>query len=542
MRSSRRRLIAVVLATPMLLILVALAYQLGMEVLEEQPRDFWAAFAWAAETITTTGYGHDSHWTTPGMIVFVTVMQFLGVGLTFLVFSLVVVPFFVERFEGRLPRKVPRKRDYVLVYRFGPAVSSLLDELDRAKIPSVVLEEDEPTARRLLDRGREVFYARLDDEDPDRELFARARAIVANGTDQQNGAFILAARQQGFEGEVVALAEQPLHRKPMMLAGATSVYTPLHILAAAMASLASERVSPRVMGIARLGGKLRTAELRIGRGSELAGRTLADSGIRAKTGATIIGQWIGGEFIPHPPPHAKLVAGAILVAVGSEGAIEALGKLATPLQRSGPFVICGWGEVGSKIAQLLTDAGEPVVIVDQRERPGVDVVGDVLDQPVLEKSGVRQARAVIFTLADDATTLFAASVVRDFDPDVPIVASVRRTENVERIHRAGADFALSLGQVAGGMLAQKMLGEEWLSLEARVKLVTVKAATLAGHSPTTARVGENTGCSIVAVERLGEIMVDFPREFRIRPDDVVHIAGPESGIDRYFESYPEAKL
>ena len=74
----------------------------------------------------------------------------------------------------------------------------------------------------------------------------RARALVANGTDDENAAIILAARQLGFAGDVVALVEEPYHRKPMMLAGATAVYTPRHILGAALAARA--RFDGRIRG------------------------------------------------------------------------------------------------------------------------------------------------------------------------------------------------------------------------------------------------------------------------------------------------------
>lgn len=531
----------VILLLPVLVATFASLYQLLMAELEHQQRGWWSSVQWAVESMTTTGYGEDSHWEHPAMIVFVSSVQIIGVSLTYVSLALIVMPYFEARFEARLPRKAPRLRDYVLVYRWGPAVAALVNELARAKVRSVILAEDETVARRLIDRGYDVVYGELELEDPDPALILRARAIVANGNDQQNGALVLGARQHGFEGEIIALVEQPLRRKPMMLAGATAVYTPLHVLAAAMASLASERISPRVIGIQRVGGYLHTAEMRIHAESELAGKTLAEADIRRRTGATIVGQWRGGEFEAHPTAGTVVDAGAILVAVGSERALDALGDLAKPLQPTGHFVICGVGEVGGKIVQLLSDFGEKVVVVDMVRGEGADVVGDVLDQAVLEQAGVREARALILTLADDSTTLFAATVARDFAPHVPIVARVDRPENVERIHRAGADFALSLGAVAGEILAQRLLGEEWISLEARVKLVKVRANGLEGKNPASARIGELTGCSVVAVARGDDVVVDFPRDFVIRPGDGIWLVGPEQDLERYFERYPGAR-
>ncbi len=539
-RSRTRRILALALLAPALLFLLAGAYVLAMGQFEGETRSMSDAVQWAAETITTTGYGRDNHWTHPLMIAFVVVTQFVGLALTFVVFSLVVVPFFEERFEARLPRTVPKKRDYVLVFRYGPAVLPLLEELQRASVPTVVLERDEAVARRLFDRGQEIVYAPDEEEELDIALFERARAVVLAGSDQENAELLLSARQLGYAGELLALADHPLHRRPMMLAGADAVYTPLHILAAAMASLARDRVRPRMQGLGGVGALLRTIEVRVAEGSSLAGSTLADSAVRTKTGATIVGRWVDGTFRPFARPTEPIRPGTILMAVGSAEAVEALGKLATPLGRRGPFLIAGAGDVGRKVGELLTDAGESVVLFDKRSKDGSEHVGDVLDRDALMQLHVRDAACVILALSDDSTTLFAASVVRDCAPDVPIVARVQRSNSVARIHRAGADFALSLGQVAAELLAQKMLGDAWISLDARVKLHEVGSTGLVGRSPMQAQVGASTGCSIVAVRRNDDVTVSFSEDFRIEKGDRLFLAAPQEGLTRFREQFPAA--
>ncbi|MEX1362775.1 MAG: NAD-binding protein, partial [Nannocystaceae bacterium] len=361
MSTSLRRVLMLLAALPGALAVLASVYMLGMESLEGKHRSFAASLAWAAETLTSVGYGGDSHWEHPAMVAFVIVVQFLGLALAFLVFPLIVMPYFEQRFEGRLPRGVPDLHDYVLVYRWSPAVDSLLGELDRAGVPVVIYEEDEALARRLRDRGRVVIYGVLEDGDLDPEMLSRARAIIANGTDPANGALVLSASEQNFEGEVIALADEPLHRRPMMLQGATAVYTPRHVQAAALAGLAHGRVASRLTGIQHLGGKLRIAELRVHRDSALAGLTIAKADIRRRTGASIIGRWSEGSFQAQVPGSTRLDPGAILVAVGSEQALGLLGEQAKPLSAEGPFLLAGYGEVGRKVVEFLRDAGEQTV-------------------------------------------------------------------------------------------------------------------------------------------------------------------------------------
>jgi Trk K+ transport system NAD-binding subunit len=524
------------------LLLVTLIYMLGMHYLESEKRDFWQSLAWAAETITTTGYGHDNQWTNPLMIVFVVLVQFIGVFLVFLVIPIFAIPYLESRFESRLPRELPEKlENFVLIYRYGPAVSTLIRDLERQRIPTVVIEEDEALARRLRDRGTTVVYTRIEDENPLEGGMKRVRALILNGPDHDNAVLVLSARQNDFEGPIYAFVENPIHRKAIELAGATAAYSPKHALAAALAAQASHHISPRVAGLHQLGEHLEVAELRIHRDSPVADTTLAEARIRERTGATVVGQWIGGSFTTEMGPQTVLRRRAILVAVGSHDSIQRLGSLATSLDRTGPFLVAGYGQVGQKVVQMLRDVGEQTISIDIEKHEGVDLVADALEVDALRRAGVQTARCVILALATDSTNLFAAAIVRDLAPEVPIIARVSQAEDVARMHAAGADFALSISGVAGQLLARRLLGEEFVSLEKQVRLVKVSAAGLAGLDPVSARIPERTGCSIAAIERGAAIIVDPDREFEIEEGDSLYLCGSQEAVARYFELFPEAR-
>lgn len=526
---------------PVVLVVVALVYQMGMTYLEGEPREFGESLEWASETLTTTGYGADARWKHPFMVGFVVVMQFFGLFLVFLAFPIYVLPFFEERFEARLPRNLAGHHDFVLVYKYGPSVSSVIEELQRAKKAVVVLEDDEHVARRTLERGIPVVYGNLEEDDEVLKGVARADAIIANGEDHDNAALILVARQSEFRGKVYAFAEEPLHRQPLMLAGADNVFTPRHVLAAALAAKASLRISPRVAGWRQLGDHVGLEELRIHRKSPLAGLTLAEADLTARAGVTIIGKWVGGEFHAKLTPQTRLEVGSIIVAIGPHDNLERLEELATPLPGSGPFVVAGFGAVGKKVVELLHDAGEETRVIDVRDQEGVDVVGNAFERHVLEEAQVLGARGVILTLGSDSATLFAATVVRDFAPEVPLIARVDRVQNVTRMHRAGTDLALSIGNVAGQILAHQLLGESYVSLEEHVRVVRVAATGLRDRHPHRAQVRERTGCSVVAAARGDDVWVDFPPEFRVRDTDVLYICGSSDALDRYFKTYPGAR-
>ncbi|HSS52387.1 MAG TPA: hypothetical protein VLX28_25880, partial [Thermoanaerobaculia bacterium] len=79
MRRSRKRLLYLLLGLVLGVVVSALLYMWGMAVLEGKHRTYWESLEWAAESLSTTGYGYDSHWSHPLMVLLVMAVQFLGV-------------------------------------------------------------------------------------------------------------------------------------------------------------------------------------------------------------------------------------------------------------------------------------------------------------------------------------------------------------------------------------------------------------------------------------------------------------------------------
>ena len=77
-----------------------------------------------------------------------------------------------------------------------------------------------------------------------------------------------------------------------------------------------------------------------------------------------------------------------------------------------------------------------------------------------------------------------------------------------------------------------------MSLQPRIKLVRVGAGQLAGKNPVAERIRERTGCTVVAVERNGQIGMDFPPSFQLSSDDALYICGTTDAVGRYHEEFP----
>ena len=449
-------------------------------------------------------------------------------------------PPLVERFEGRLPLALPNVDGGVVVYGYGPEVHSLLSELERRAMASVVIEEDEAVARRLHAQGQQVVHVRLAEQELDLRPLTRARGLVLNGEDDANVLLALSAREVGYEGPIVAMIQDPRRRAPMLLAGVNVTFAPTHVLAAVLSSRASARITPRVTGVRPLSRLLEVAELRVHDDSPLADTTLAEVRLRTRTGANVVGQWRDAAL--HSPPAADetIRSGTILVVAGTPESIEKLSEMARPIIQEGTIVVIGFGDIGRKLAEILTAVDEEVCVVDPVEHPGVHVVGDIIDRDVLARVPLAEARVVVLALDTDSATVFAATVLRDHAPDLPIIAGVSLAKSVARVQRAGVDYALSVSQVAGQLLAHHVLGET-VSLQPRIKLVRVGAGRLAGKNPVAARIRERTGCTVVAVERDGQVGMDFPDSFRILSDDALYICGTTDAVERYHEEFPASR-
>ena len=542
MPRSYNRFIMLIGALLILLVAMTFLYMLGMYFLEGKSRGFWQALQWAAGTASTTGYGGDTSWSHPVMVVYVVCAQFIGVILLFLVFPIYLIPFLEERFETRLPKDASNAKNHVVIFDYGPAVATLLTELEQADITTVVIDEDETDARHLLEQGHRVIYGNIDEGVLRKSNLNEARALIVNSTDDRNAATILAARQLGYKGEILALVEDPFHRQPIILAGATGAYTPRHVLGAALAARASQKVSPTVAGIQHLGNKLQVAEARITRDSVLSGKTLAGADLGQHPGVTVIGQWVGGKLISPPTPDMRLEAGGILILLGNDASIQNFMTLCAGtkrLQRDGPFLIAGGGEVGRKVAELLNDAGEKTFIVDSQPGPAVNLVGNVLDTQILQQAGVDNVQAVVLALSADSTTLFATVIIKDLAPDLPVIARVNRAENVERIYAAGADFALSISQVSGQLLAWRLLGKESVAVDPELRVIKVSTRGLEKFHPKQFELRYKTGCTVVAVERGDQVIVEFAADFKFAPSDAVYICGSAEAAQQFYEQFPQ---
>jgi Trk K+ transport system NAD-binding subunit len=533
----KRRAVGSVLAVTLIVALYAVLYQVGMAAFEGEAKTYAQAIQVVVESLTTAGFGGDAGWDSTAMNLFVVAMNVTGVVLMFLALPVFLLPLL----EDVLATDVPTSSDetgHVVICGYTSISESLRAELDAIDVPYVFVVSDYDHAEALQSEGWPVVSG---DPTATTTLEAvnvgQARALIANVDDEINASIVLAARQTAPDRRVVSVVEAIESREYMEYAGADDVIQPRQVLGKSLARKATTSLSAEIDDAIELGDDIVVTELRIHQGSDVAGRTLSESGIRERYGLNVIGTWHSGEFVPAPDPDRRLDENTILVVAGHHDDLEELkSRTVRPgLKGRGHVVVVGNGLVGQTAAEGIREAGREVVVVDQDPETAPDVIGDARDRDTYDEADVEKAAAVVLALGDDTALVFASLVVEQVAPDVEVIARANEDDNVPKLYRAGSDYVVSLSSVTGRMLATNLLQEEVLTPETQLELIRTEAPALIGESLGEADVRAQTGATVVAVERNGDVYADLGPEFRIEPQDVLLVAGDDRAIAEFTD-------
>jgi Trk K+ transport system NAD-binding subunit len=546
----RRRAAYYLLSIAVLIVVFSITYDFAMKAFEPRPYppegtelSIVHSMQVIVETFTATGYGSDSPWQSVEMNMLVMALDLTGVALFFLALPAVFVPLFQDALSPSAPTELEGDmHDHVIICSDTSRAESLIEELESKGIEYVVIEPDRDRAVEYRESGHRAIQG-----DPESITaletvdIANARAVVADGADRVDASIVLAAKEANPGVETISVVEDVDLAKYHRLAGADDVLTPREVLGEGLARKLTTTVRTDLGDSIRLGEDIEIAELPIHEGSDLAGQSLAESELRQRYGVNVIGTWLRGDFETPPSLDTPMERGTTLLVTGTEQQLERLRRETVSTVRGlrrGETIIVGYGEVGRTVADALEEAELPYTTVDKSDGDGVDIVGDATEPETLRAAGIDDASSVVLALPDDTTTEFTTLVVRDLNDSAEIVARAQQSQAVQKTYRAGADHVLSLATVSGRSIATRVIDdEEVLNVGASVQLVRTKAPKLAGKSLQSAGVRERTGCTVVAIERDGEVLTDLDADIEFAPDDEIVVAGTDEGTNSFIEQF-----
>lgn len=281
-------------------------------------------------------------------------------------------------------------------------------------------------------------------------------------------------------------------------------------------------------------------------GTDLVGKTIAQSDIKPITGVTIVGFWNHGILEP-VEPDTQIQESSIFILGGTQDQIEKYNtEIGHQCSKKSSVVIIGGGRVGRATALALDEQNiEWKMIEKLPERvkfPDRTIVGDGSEFDLMVEAGMHDASTVIITTNDDDTNLYLTIIYRLLRRNLQVICRSTQEENVERLHRAGADVVLSYATMSANTILNYLRGSETLLLAEGVSIFTAKTPKcLEGVTLAGSQVRSITGCSIIAAE------VDGTRVINPDPDTVLHanrpliIIGSLEAEEKFFETYKAKK-
>jgi trk system potassium uptake protein TrkA len=205
--------------------------------------------------------------------------------------------------------------------RFGGAVAA---ELGRLGFEVLGVDGDEERVQYYTRLVTHVVQAEITSEEVLRQLGAGDinHAVVAVGSDIEASILATAALEDIGVRNIWAKAVTKAHGRILERVGAHHVVYPEHDMGHRVAHM----IGGRMVDWFQLDEHFAMVETIVP--SEVAGRTLADAGIRAKYGVTVVCVKPAGSPFTYATPDTVLNDGDVLVVAGPTPAAEAFARLA----------------------------------------------------------------------------------------------------------------------------------------------------------------------------------------------------------------------
>jgi voltage-gated potassium channel len=252
---------------------------------------------------------------------------------------------------------------------------------------------------------------------------------------------------------------------------------------------------------------------------------------------------VGTAFYTATLAAARIVEGGLHRRVEQRRFVRMLDEL------DGHFILCGFGRIGSIIAEELHRQGVPFVVVEKDPervqqvlaRGWLGVEADASREEVLVKVGIPRARGLIAAVGTDAENVYTVLTSRVMRPDLYIIARMESDDAERKLRRAGADRVISPYQIGASHMAQTALRPAVVDfvhlatsshhLDLSMEQVRIRTSSpLAGRTILDAGVRQRFGVIVVAIRRTDGAM-DFnpPPESVIREGgDLIVLGRPES--------------
>jgi voltage-gated potassium channel len=216
------------------------------------------------------------------------------------------------------------------------------------------------------------------------------------------------------------------------------------------------------------------------------------------------------------------------------------------------FIICGYGRIGSIVAEQFRRQRIPYVVVErdaERLQAAMDagalsVEADASREEVLKRVGIDRARGLIAVVGTDAENVYAVLSARVLRPDLFIVGRAETEDATRKLKRAGADRVISPYQIGGVQIAQTAvrpavvdfveLATSADNLELAMEEIPItQPSELGNKTIVEANLRQRYGVIVVGIQREDRRMEFNPEpDTRMHPGDKLVVLGRPDSLKR----------
>ncbi len=250
-------------------------------------------------------------------------------------------------------------------------------------------------------------------------------------------------------------------------------------------------------------------------------------------------------------------------------------------------IICGYGLNGRRLARLLRENQLPYIVVDMNSAvvraarvEGENIYfGDVSNYEILKHAGAARARGIVFAISDPAVLPRAISNARIANPDLHIIARIKRIEDARELRLAGATDVIAEELEAWMEIVTRILRLYGMPREVVAQQITslreedyemlrilpipgqplrhlahllpqveldlfyvLPDSGLRGMNLRTINLRTRTGANVLAVVRESEVVHNPPGSLRFEEGDQLLLMGSREQLAAAFELLNQPRL
>src|ERR1044072_2368972 len=301
-----------------------------------EPWSLIDSFYATVQTLTTVGWGDHAPKSSGGRI-FAVLVMLIGAGGGALAISTIVQSIvkseLIDTFgQRRRSKRMGKMHDHFIVCGSGRVGSHLVRDLQRSKLPFVVIEKDAQRAAEFSQDGIDVIVRDATLEESLRDVgVERARGLAACLPDDADNVYVvLTARDLNPNLHIVARAAEEQAESKLKRAGADHVIAPTIIGGRSMAvALTKPAVSDFMNSITATELGLGLEQVEVTASSPLIGQQLRATPIRSDLEIVIVSiRRQAGDDLFNPSGETEILSGDVLIAIGQAESLMRLNELA----------------------------------------------------------------------------------------------------------------------------------------------------------------------------------------------------------------------